>query len=78
MRRMAIVVVAGGLLLAGCGSSPGDRALSGGVMGAGVGALAGAAVGLPLTGAVFGGALGATAGALSDPSQIYLGKPVWR
>ncbi|MDE2164894.1 MAG: hypothetical protein KGJ66_00975 [Alphaproteobacteria bacterium] len=78
MRRMAILVVAGGLLLAGCGSSPGDRALSGGVMGAGVGALAGAAVGMPLTGAVFGGALGATAGALSDPSQIYLGKPVWR
>ena len=78
MRRMAILVVASGLLVAGCGSSPGDRALSGGVMGAGVGALAGAAVGMPLTGAVFGGALGATAGALSDPSQIYLGKPVWR
>lgn len=78
MRYMAVLVVASTLLVAGCGSSPGDRALSGGVMGAGVGALAGAAVGMPLTGAVFGGALGATAGALSDPSQIYLGKPVWR
>lgn len=78
MRHMAVFIVAGGLLLAGCGSNPGDRALSGGVMGAGVGALAGAAVGMPLTGAVFGSALGATAGALSDPSQIYLGKPVWR
>ena len=78
MRRTAVVVVVGGLLLAGCGSSPGDRAISGGAMGAGVGALAGLAVGMPVTGAIFGGALGATAGALSDPSQIYLGKPVWR
>jgi len=78
MRRMAILVVASGLLVAGCGSNPGDRALTGGAMGAGVGALAGLAVGMPVTGAVFGGALGATAGALSDPSQIYLGKPVWR
>ncbi len=43
-----------------------------------MGALAGLAVGMPVTGAIFGGALGATAGALSDPSQIYLGKPVWR
>jgi len=78
MRRVAVLIVASGLLVAGCGSNPGDRAMSGGVMGAGVGALAGAAVGMPLTGAIFGGALGATAGALSDPSQIYLGKPVWR
>jgi len=78
MHRTAVIIVAGGLLLAGCGSSPGDRAISGGAMGAGVGALAGLAVGMPVTGAIFGGALGATAGALSDPSQIYLGKPVWR
>jgi osmotically inducible lipoprotein OsmB len=78
MYRTAVIIVAGGLLLAGCGSSPGDRAISGGAMGAGVGALAGFAVGMPVTGAIFGGALGATTGALSDPSQIYLGKPVWR
>ncbi|HZL59807.1 MAG TPA: hypothetical protein VFC38_08905 [Stellaceae bacterium] len=78
MRRISILVVAGGMLLAGCGSSPTDRAMTGGAMGAGVGALAGLAVGMPITGAIFGGALGATAGALSDPSQIYLGKPVWR
>lgn len=78
MRRISVLVVAGGMLLAGCGSSPTDRAVTGGAMGAGVGALAGLAVGMPITGAIFGGALGATAGALSDPSQIYLGKPVWR
>ena len=42
MRRMAVVIVASGLLVAGCGSNPGDRAITGGVMGAGVGALAGA------------------------------------
>jgi hypothetical protein len=78
MNRLSILLVAGGFLLTACGSTPGDRAITGGAMGAGVGALAGLAVGFPITGALFGGALGATAGALSDPSQIYLGKPVWR
>jgi osmotically inducible lipoprotein OsmB len=78
MNRIAVLCVAGGFLLAACGSTPGDRAITGGGIGMGVGALAGLAVGMPITGALFGGALGATAGALSDPSQIYLGKPVWR
>jgi osmotically inducible lipoprotein OsmB len=78
MNRLSILLIAGGFLLTACGSTPGDRSITGGAMGAGVGALAGLAVGFPITGALFGGALGATAGALSDPSQIYLGKPVWR
>ena len=66
------------LLLSGCGSTPTDRAASGAVIGAAGGALAGALVGMPATGAVLGGAVGATAGALTDPSQVNLGKPVWK
>jgi TPP-dependent indolepyruvate ferredoxin oxidoreductase alpha subunit len=50
MNRIAVLCVAGGFLLAACGSTPGDRAMSGGAMGAGVGALAGLAVGMPVTG----------------------------
>lgn len=49
--------------LAGCGHSTGERALSGGAIGAGGGALAGAALGNPLAGAVVGGAAGAGIGA---------------
>jgi hypothetical protein len=49
--------------LAGCGSTPGQRALSGGAIGAGGGALLGAAAGFnPLAGAVIGGAGGAVVG----------------
>lgn len=71
------VVVAGAL--AGCGNTPGDRAASGGALGAGVGA-AGAAItgGSMLGGALLGGAAGAAAGALTDEEDINLGKPVWR
>lgn len=66
------------LLLAACGQSTGDRALSGAGIGAGVGALGGWAVGAPLEGALIGGAVGAGTGALSKPSSINLGRPVWR
>jgi hypothetical protein len=64
--------------LASCGNSTGDRALSGGAIGAGAGAVGGALVGAPLAGAVIGGAAGAATGALTDSDQIDLGKPVWR
>jgi osmotically inducible lipoprotein OsmB len=49
--------------LAGCGHSMGDRALSGGAIGAGGGAVAGAVLGNPLAGALVGGAAGAGIGA---------------
>jgi len=62
-----------------CGTSKTDRALSGGAIGAGVGAvgssLAGGSAG---TGALIGGAVGAGAGALTDKDDVNLGKPVWR
>jgi osmotically inducible lipoprotein OsmB len=61
------------ILLAGCGSSKGERALSGGAIGAGVGAAAGAVTGMSIgTGAILGGAVGAATGALTDESQIDL------
>lgn len=59
------------LMLAACGSSKGDRALSGGAIGAGVGA-AGTALtgGNPWGGALIGGAAGAATGALTDKDDI--------
>jgi hypothetical protein len=74
---LKISMVLGVLILAACGQSTGDRALSGGAIGAGAGAVGGALMGSPGTGALLGGALGAGAGALTSPSQIDLGKPVW-
>lgn len=59
--------------LSACGNSRGDRALSGGGIGAGVGAAAGAVTGGSiLTGAVVGGAVGAATGALTDKDDIDL------
>jgi hypothetical protein len=66
------------LVVAACGSSDGDRALSGGAIGAGAGAAAGAVTGgSVLGGAVLGGAAGAATGVLTDDDQIDLGDPPW-
>jgi len=78
MTKSSAIVLAVALL-AGCGESKGDRALSGGAIGAGVGAVTGAVVGgSPVTGAVIGGALGAAGGGLTDKKDVDLGKPIWR
>ena len=67
------------LAVSACGESKTDRALSGGAIGAGAGALGGALVGgSATTGALVGGAVGAGAGALTDSDDINLGKPAWR
>lgn len=65
-------------MLAACGKSTGDRALSGAGIGAGIGA-AGAAVtgGSLLGGAILGGAAGAATGALTDKDDVDLGDPWW-
>jgi len=53
-------------LLAGCGESPGHRALTGGAIGAGGGAILGAATGVgPGTGALIGAGVGAATGAVT-------------
>jgi len=61
--------------LAGCGADPGERALTGGGIGAGAGAVGGALLGAnPLVGAVIGGAAGAATGAFTSPRQIDLNR----
>jgi osmotically inducible lipoprotein OsmB len=52
--------------LAGCGSTPGTRAVTGGLMGAGAGAGVSALTGgKPATGALIGGGVGAVGGAVT-------------
>ena len=65
-RKITLGLVLGGLLtaLAACGSDPGTRAVTGGLMGAGAGAgVAAATGGRPGTGALIGGGVGAVGGA---------------
>lgn len=65
--------------LAACGQTTGDRALSGGGIGAAGGAAVGALTGTSvLGGAAIGGAAGAATGALTSPSTVNLGRPAWR
>jgi osmotically inducible lipoprotein OsmB len=54
------------ILLTACGTSNTDRALSGGAIGAGVGAVGSSVTGgSPWTGAAIGGAVGAATGVLT-------------
>lgn len=72
MRRTALPILACAavLTLAGCGYTPGQRAVSGGVLGAAGGAgVSALADGDPLTGALIGGLGGAALGALTAPPQ---------
>jgi osmotically inducible lipoprotein OsmB len=67
------------LALAACGNTTGDRALSGGMIGAGAGATVGALTGTSLaTGALVGGAVGAVGGGATTKRNVNLGDPVWR
>jgi osmotically inducible lipoprotein OsmB len=77
MRRIQGTILSLGILslvLAGCGESPGCRALTGGAIGAGGGAVVGALAGSPAVGALAGGAGGAAVGGLTSPNQVYLGR----
>lgn len=76
-KNMAIVATLS-LFLAACGTSPGDRAVSGGLLGAGAGAAIGAVTGNPAAGAAIGGVAGAVVGAATDPCDLDLGKPFWK
>jgi len=73
----AVLLALAGFGLAGCGYSPGSRALSGGAIGAGAGAILGAVTGIgPGAGAAIGGGVGAVAGAATNPHTLNLGKPL--
>jgi hypothetical protein len=68
--RTAIVLVGILLTATACGDTWGQRAVTGGGIGAGTGAVIGAVTGMgPLTGAVIGGAVGAGAGAATTPRR---------
>lgn len=60
------------MLLSACGTTTGDRGLSGAGIGAGIGIVGGP------PGVVVGGLVGAGAGMLSSPGQVDLGKPLWK
>jgi osmotically inducible lipoprotein OsmB len=64
-------IFATALALAGCGTTPGDRAVSGGLLGAGGGAAIGSLYGDAGKGAVIGGVGGAALGALTTPPPGY-------
>jgi len=59
------------LLTAACGDTPGQRAVTGGAIGAASGAVVGSTVGAPVAGAVVGGAGGAVVGAATTPRNDY-------
>lgn len=66
----SIITLALLLVLAACGESPGGRAVSGGLLGAGAGAAVSGITGGNLgTGALVGGGIGAAGGALTAPSR---------
>ena len=68
-KGMLTIAAAAALFLAGCGTSTGDRAASGAMIGAAGGAVIGAMAGSPGTGAAIGAA--------TDPCDLNLGDPVW-
>ncbi len=69
-----LILTASLMALAGCGQSTGHRALTGGAIGAGGGAIIGGATGLGAgTGALIGGATGAATGAATNQHQLDLG-----
>ncbi len=72
VRYIALLAVVAGV--AACGSSPGDRALTGGAIGAGTGAVIGSttAVGV-VPGAVVGGVAGAAIGVVTTPVAWVMG-----
>lgn len=76
MRTLLFLVLAA-VALSGCGTTVGDRGLSGAGIGAAGGAVFGAMLGAPLLGAAVGASAGALTGAATSPSAIDLGKPVW-
>ena len=71
MLRLKSLAIIGVLAMAtaACGDRPVDRALTGGAIGAGGGALVGAAVGNPWAGAAVGAVGGAAIGAATTPRQ---------
>lgn len=78
MRAFIAVAAGAAFLISGCGTTTGDRGLSGAGIGAGAGAVVGAVTGLSiLEGVALGAIAGGLAGALTDADFINLGDPIW-
>ncbi|MGE3624426.1 MAG: hypothetical protein AB7H77_11225 [Bdellovibrionales bacterium] len=73
-KSLTFAALLGTFCLAACGQSQGERAMSGGLIGAGGGAVGGALLGNPAAGALLGGAAGAATGAFTRPDQIDLSR----
>ncbi len=77
-RSSAALVFGLSLFVTACGSSTGDRTVSGAGIGAGIGTIVGAVTGLSLLeGALIGAAAGGLTGALTTEDAINLGDPIW-
>ena len=76
--NMFASVLALSLLVSACGTTQSDRALSGGLLGAGTGAIIGSVTGSAGKGALIGGLGGAAIGALTSSRDLNLGTPIWR
>ena len=77
-RSIAALVFGLGLFVSACGSSTGDRTLSGAGIGAAAGTIIGAVTGLSLLeGALIGAAAGGLTGALTSEDTVNLGDPIW-
>lgn len=78
MKKLILgMAAASALILAGCGTDPGDRAASGAPIGAAGGAIIGGAAGNAGLGAAAGAVGGAVVGAATDPCDLNLGDPAW-
>jgi hypothetical protein len=74
MKKFAFILTASAaLMLAACGNTRGERALSGAGIGAGAGAVGSAVTGgNPWAGAAVGGVAGGVVGAVTDKDDINL------
>ncbi len=66
------------LSLGACGTTPGERGLTGAGIGAAGGAIIGAAAGSAGTGAIIGGVAGGGIGATTTKDDIDIGDPPWK
>ncbi len=78
MRFLRFAVLAAALGLAGCGTTPEERALTGASIGAASGAIFGALGGAPGLGAAIGAGVGGVVGALTPASFLNFGDPIWK
>jgi osmotically inducible lipoprotein OsmB len=76
--KLLMTGFAAALLLAGCGTDPGDRLASGAMIGAAGGAALGAIGGNAGLGAAAGAIAGGAVGAATDPCTLNLGDPAWK